>query len=148
MALLSPCRIEAESVSVLEGVNDAPSSTTEKEWQKHVQQASKRLRKTTSSARRDSVAATGQGEAASLTEEELEAHKDRTQFHLRLSELVRRKSTEAASMVIMTLPMPTKSGKNAVSPSLYMAWLDFVSRDIESFLFVRGNQESVLTFYS
>ncbi len=126
-------RIETESVSVLEGVNDPPSMETEKAWQKQLQHATRKARKT------DSL--------ATLTEE-LAANKERTNFHLRLSELVKRKSKEAATMVIMTLPMPVKSGPSAVSPSLYMAWLDFVSRDIDSFLFVRGNQESVLTFYS
>lgn len=45
----------------------------------------------------------------------------------------------------MTLPMPRK---NAVSAPLYMAWLESLSRGLPPLLFVRGNQSSVLTFYS
>jgi sodium/potassium/chloride transporter 1 len=45
----------------------------------------------------------------------------------------------------MTLPLPKKT---ATPPLLYMAWLDFISRELPPFLFVRGNQVSVLTYYS
>lgn len=40
-------------------------------------------------------------------------------------------------------------GRRGVCPSpLYMAWLDFLSRDLRPpVLMVRGNQENVLTFY-
>ncbi len=78
-----------------------------------------------------------------LTEEDLRANQDRTTFHLRLSEVVREKSSEAAA-VFMTLPLPGESTPSA----LYLAWLDVLSRKLPPFLFVRGNQESVLTFYS
>lgn len=44
-----------------------------------------------------------------------------------------------------TLPMPRK---NMVSAALYMAWLEVLTRDMPPFLLVRGNQTSVLTFYS
>jgi hypothetical protein len=44
-----------------------------------------------------------------------------------------------------TLPMPRK---NVVSAALYMAWLETLTRDMPPFLLVRGNQTSVLTFYS
>jgi hypothetical protein len=44
-----------------------------------------------------------------------------------------------------TLPMPRK---NVVSATLYMAWLETLTRDMPPFLLVRGNQTSVLTFYS
>jgi hypothetical protein len=45
----------------------------------------------------------------------------------------------------MTMPLPTKG---TVPPSLYMAWLDFMSLNLPPFIYVRGNQASVLTFYS
>ncbi len=136
---------------MLEGVNDPPGRDSEKEWQKTLNQIARRSRK----SRRESNLEGGGGEGPPRpTEEELEGNADRTAFFLRLSELVRRKSRESASTVIMTLPMPPPSDKSSSSSSsspgaaLYMAWLEFVSRDFESFLFVRGNQESVLTFYS
>ncbi|KAF2345786.1 SLC12A transporter C-terminal, partial [Trinorchestia longiramus] len=46
--------------------------------------------------------------------------------------------------LIRTLPMPRKGH---VSASLYMAWLDYMSKNMPPIVFVRGNQQSVLTFY-
>ncbi len=70
-------------------------------------------------------------------------HLDKTLFHLRIAEIARENSSGSA-LVAMTLPLPVGS----VPCALYMAWLDFVARNMPPFLFVRGNQESVLTFYS
>lgn len=44
-----------------------------------------------------------------------------------------------------TLPMPRKA---SVSAPLYMAWLETLTRDMPPFILIRGNQTSVLTFYS
>ncbi|XP_026288084.1 bumetanide-sensitive sodium-(potassium)-chloride cotransporter isoform X1 [Frankliniella occidentalis] len=79
-----------------------------------------------------------------ITEADLLAMKDKTNRHLRLRELVLEHSSDA-NLVVMTLPMPRK---NIVSASLYMAWLEVLTRDMPPFLLVRGNQTSVLTFYS
>lgn len=79
-----------------------------------------------------------------ITEADLLAMKDKTNRHLRLRELLQEHSSEA-NLVVMTLPMPRK---NVVSASLYMAWLEVLTRDMPPFLLVRGNQTSVLTFYS
>lgn len=38
--------------------------------------------------------------------------------------------------------------QGSVSAPLYMAWLEMLSRELPPTLFVRGNQTSVLTFYS
>lgn len=38
--------------------------------------------------------------------------------------------------------------KGAVSSALYMSWLDTLSKDLPPLLLVRGNHQSVLTFYS
>ena len=64
--------------------------------------------------------------------------------HLRLAEMVRNYSSES-EMVVMTLPLPKRG---ATSPALYMSWLDVMTKDMPPVLFVRGNQQSVLTFYS
>jgi solute carrier family 12 sodium/potassium/chloride transporter 2 len=71
-------------------------------------------------------------------------HREMTNFHLRMAEIVRENSRNS-SLIVMTLPLPKKVG---LPPLLYMAWLDFISRQLPPFLFVRGNQVSVLTFYS
>lgn len=44
-----------------------------------------------------------------------------------------------------TLPMPRK---NVVPAALYMSWLETLTQGMPPFLLVRGNQNSVLTFYS
>merc|ERR1711902_103677 len=75
---------------------------------------------------------------------ELLAHKEKSNRNLRLAELLREHSTKS-EMVIMTLPMPRKGSTPA---NLYMAWLEIMTREMPPFLFVRGNQTSVLTFYS
>ena len=38
--------------------------------------------------------------------------------------------------------------KNLVSAALYMAWLDTLSGDLPRIMLLRGNQTSVLTYYS
>ncbi|EDW69258.1 bumetanide-sensitive sodium-(potassium)-chloride cotransporter isoform X2 [Drosophila virilis] len=81
---------------------------------------------------------------AHISEDDLLAVVDKTNRYLRLREYLREQSTKS-DLVVMTLPMPRK---NIVSAPLYMAWLESLSRDMPPFLFVRGNQTSVLTFYS
>lgn len=79
-----------------------------------------------------------------ITDSDLMAVKDKTNRHLRLREYLLENSLKS-DLVVMTLPMPRK---NIVSAPLYMAWLECLSRGLPPFLFVRGNQSSVLTFYS
>ncbi|XP_011267934.2 bumetanide-sensitive sodium-(potassium)-chloride cotransporter [Camponotus floridanus] len=79
-----------------------------------------------------------------IKDSELMAMNEKTNRHLRLRELLLENSMEA-NLVVMTLPMPRKG---AVSAPLYMAWLETLTRDMPPFLLVRGNQTSVLTFYS
>ncbi|XP_030081506.1 bumetanide-sensitive sodium-(potassium)-chloride cotransporter isoform X2 [Drosophila hydei] len=81
---------------------------------------------------------------ALISDDDLLAVADKTNRYLRLREYLREQSTKS-DLVVMTLPMPRK---NIVSAPLYMAWLESLSRDMPPFLFVRGNQTSVLTFYS
>uniref|UniRef100_A0A1L8DEN0 Putative k+/cl-cotransporter kcc1 n=2 Tax=Nyssomyia neivai TaxID=330878 RepID=A0A1L8DEN0_9DIPT len=81
---------------------------------------------------------------AQITESELLAVKDKTNRYLRLREYLHEYSMKS-DLVVMTLPMPRKS---IVSAPLYMAWLESMSHKMPPFLFVRGNQSSVLTFYS
>ena len=143
-------------MSVLRNVHDPPSSKTVKEYQDALNSTRKKARKSSDAGGGRRASDVGRNYAAindeftslsggEIADEDVRAANDaRTAFHLRLSEIVRYKSKDSA-MVIMTLPLPSRSSTSA---SLYMSWLDFLSKDIESFLFVRGNQESVLTFYS
>lgn len=81
---------------------------------------------------------------ALITKAELLAVQDKTNRHLRLREYLLEHS-EKSDLIVMTLPMPRK---NIIKAPHYMAWLEALSRDLPPFLFVRGNQQSVLTFYS
>ncbi|XP_068081750.1 bumetanide-sensitive sodium-(potassium)-chloride cotransporter [Anabrus simplex] len=90
------------------------------------------------------TASDSSGDGISITQAELLAMNEKTNRHLRLRELVLDYSMDA-NLIVMTLPMPRK---NVVSAALYMAWLETLTKDMPPFLLVRGNQTSVLTFYS
>jgi len=79
-----------------------------------------------------------------IEEAELQREREKTNRHLRLTEMLRQYSTQA-ELVIMTLPLPRR---DQTSPALYTAWLDIMSKDLPPTLFVRGNQQNVLTFYA
>lgn len=79
-----------------------------------------------------------------ISESELLALREKTNRHIRLRELLLQHSKQA-SLVVMTLPMPVVG---TVSAPLYVAWLETLTKDMPPFLLLRGNQSSVLTFYS
>lgn len=82
--------------------------------------------------------------AVFIEKSELAGVKDKTNRYLRLREQLLKNSMNS-DLIVMTLPMPRL---NVVSGPLYMAWLESLSRGLPPVLFVRGNQTSVLTFYS
>ena len=56
-----------------------------------------------------------------------------------------------SELMMVTLPLPQRTEDGSVtSPALYMAWLDMLSSPalLPPTMFIRGNQESVLTMYS
>lgn len=67
-----------------------------------------------------------------------------TNRHLRLHELLQQNSKDA-SLVVMTLSMPRKG---TVSAPMYLGWLDILTQKMPPILLIRGNQDSVLTYYS
>jgi len=83
-----------------------------------------------------------------ITDAEMTQMKDTTARYLRTREIVMEHSKEA-QLIVMTAPVPKK---NKVSACMYMAWLDMLTRDLTPYnapvLLIRGNQQSVLTFYS
>ncbi|XP_046400578.1 bumetanide-sensitive sodium-(potassium)-chloride cotransporter [Ischnura elegans] len=79
-----------------------------------------------------------------VTDSELTALQSKTNRQLRLRELLQENSSKA-NLIVMSLPMPRRG---VVSAPLYMAWLETLTRGMPPFLLVRGNQQSVLTFYS
>ena len=141
-ALLAKFRIEFSSVIVIPDVT-------------------KRAKDETRDAFNSMVEALPEG---TISEEEFLENKEKTNRHLRLSELLQEHSQEA-EMVFITLTLPRKGQVN--SP-LYLAWLDIMTRNLPPTLLIRflncglifsssiltvcsnyrGNQSSVLTFYS
>lgn len=79
-----------------------------------------------------------------ITDNERSILEEKTNLQLRLRELLLEHSTDA-SLIVMSLPMPRQ---DTVSAPLYMSWLEMLTKDMPPFLLVRGNQSSVLTFYS
>uniref|UniRef100_A0A0K0FA40 Solute carrier family 12 member 1 (inferred by orthology to a human protein) n=1 Tax=Strongyloides venezuelensis TaxID=75913 RepID=A0A0K0FA40_STRVS len=79
-----------------------------------------------------------------ISDAELSGQRDKTNRQLRIAELLRENSS-LADLICITLPVPRRG---MVSSSLYLAWLEMMTRGLPPTLLVRGNQSSVLTFYS
>ncbi|CAH1407510.1 unnamed protein product [Nezara viridula] len=125
-SLLSKFRIDYSDLKVIPDITKKPLDSTVSYFQSLIQPLGKN------------------GSGAAVTESELEAVQDKTNRHLRLRELLLENSSNS-NLIVMTLPMPRK---NIITASLYMAWLEVLTKDMPPFLLVRGNQQSVLTFYS
>lgn len=70
-------------------------------------------------------------------------HKKRSLRHIRLGELLKEHSKDA-SLIVMTLPVPSE----AIEPTLYMSWLEMMTKNLPPILLIRGNHTNVLTFYT
>ncbi|XP_066244709.1 bumetanide-sensitive sodium-(potassium)-chloride cotransporter [Euwallacea similis] len=84
------------------------------------------------------------GTSVEISDSELLAVKEKTNRQMRLRELLLEQSHDA-ELVVVTLPIPRK---NIISAATYFAWLELLTKDMPPMLLVRGNQSSVLTFYS
>jgi len=127
-AMLSKFRIDYSDVIVITDITKKPQQSTREYF---------------NDLTKNFVETDGTTEAR-ITESELLALRDKSNRHMRLREqlLVHSKTS---NLIVMTLPMPRKG---TVSAPLYMAWLEMLTADMPPFLLVRGNQTSVLTFYS
>ncbi|XP_055308215.1 bumetanide-sensitive sodium-(potassium)-chloride cotransporter-like [Sitodiplosis mosellana] len=126
--LLSKLRIDYSSLIMLQDVRQKPKSETIQLHKLLLDEFNEKCQET--------EYAVTEGERAILEE--------KTNLQLRLRELLLKHSTDA-SLVVMSLPMPRQ---DAVSAGLYMSWLEVLTKGMPPFLLVRGNQSSVLTFYS
>jgi len=125
--LLAKFRIDYDDVIVIPDAMRPPKDATKAEFNSLI----------------ENFKSTHNEDGCSITDAELHNQKDKTIRHMRLREMVLENSSDA-SFIIMTLELPRK---NHVSAPLYLAWLDFISKGLPPFMFVRGNQSSVLTFY-
>ena len=80
----------------------------------------------------------------STSQQVIDSNRLKTFRHLRTAELLREHS-KSAELVVVTLPMPRRQN---LTPVYYMAWLEIITRQMPPVLLIRGNQTSVLTFYS
>uniref|UniRef100_A0A674BLY8 Solute carrier family 12 member 2 n=1 Tax=Salmo trutta TaxID=8032 RepID=A0A674BLY8_SALTR len=79
-----------------------------------------------------------------ISDNELELYRAKTNRQIRLNELLKEHSN-SAKLIVMSMPL---ARKGTVSSALYMCWLETLSKDLPPILLVRGNHQSVLTFYS
>ncbi|XP_070070342.1 bumetanide-sensitive sodium-(potassium)-chloride cotransporter isoform X1 [Drosophila takahashii] len=140
-SLLSKFRIDYSDLTLIPDITKKPQETSTQFFNELIKDfvVTEKEGENGSSSR-----ATLNEDDAHITDDDLLAVQDKTNRYLRLREYLREQSTKS-DLVVMTMPMPRK---NIVSAPLYMAWLESLSRDMPPFLFVRGNQTSVLTFYS
>ncbi|XP_012941934.1 solute carrier family 12 member 3 [Aplysia californica] len=132
--LLSKFRIDCKDMTVLPEINKKPSEESVKMFNQYLSKW--RLNSQNGETKKDFP--------WKVTDDELELVKEKTQRHIRLRELLLERSIDS-SLIVMTLPMPRKGTCPA---GLYMCWIDTLTRDMPPILLVRGNQTSVLTFYS
>uniref|UniRef100_A0A8C1XUK4 Solute carrier family 12 member 3 n=1 Tax=Cyprinus carpio TaxID=7962 RepID=A0A8C1XUK4_CYPCA len=137
-ALISRFRLGFQDVQVLPDINGKPQSEHIKRFEDLI--APYRV----SSVQKDGQEAdeTTKDFSWMVSDEEMETFRSLRQ--IRLNEVIQDYSRDAA-LIIVTMPV----GRRGACPSsLYMAWLEIVSRDLRPpVLLVRGNQENVLTMY-
>ncbi|NXX11491.1 S12A3 protein, partial [Podargus strigoides] len=79
-----------------------------------------------------------------ISDEEVDKNRAKSLRQVRLNEILLDYSRDAA-LIAITLPI---GRKGRCPSSLYMAWLETLSRDLRPpLILTRGNQENVLTFY-
>ncbi|KAM5192419.1 solute carrier family 12 member 3-like [Mantella aurantiaca] len=79
-----------------------------------------------------------------IREMDLVHHSAKSERYVRLNEILQENSWDAA-LIAISLPIASKM---ACRSSLYMAWLEMLSRDIRPpVVFIRGNQQDSLTIY-
>jgi len=132
--LLSKFRIEYSSITMVTDLSKAPMFSSLKEFDELV--ADWLLR--------PSEGETNETHPWKITEEELTSQREKTYRQLRVKELLKQHSM-GATFIVVTLPMPRKG---VCSAGLYMSWIDTLTRDMPPIMLLRGNQESVLTYYS
>ncbi|XP_044131796.1 solute carrier family 12 member 2 [Bufo gargarizans] len=138
--LLSKFRIDFSDIMVLGDINTKPKKENVAAFEEMIEPF--RLRE--DEKEQDVADKMKEEEPWRITDNELELYKTKTHRQIRLNELLKEHSS-TANVIVMSLPV---ARKGAVSSALYMAWLEALSKDLPPILLVRGNHQSVLTFYS
>ncbi|XP_054614108.1 solute carrier family 12 member 2 [Dunckerocampus dactyliophorus] len=138
--LLSKFRIDFSDITVLGDVNTKPK----KEHVTAFEELIEPYRLKEDDMEQEAAERLKNSEPWRITDNELELYRAKTNRQIRLNELLKEHSS-TANLIVMSLPL---ARKGAVSSALYMAWLEVLSKDLPPILLVRGNHQSVLTFYS
>nr|XP_046231085.1 solute carrier family 12 member 2 isoform X1 [Scatophagus argus] len=138
--LLSKFRIDFSDITVLGDINTKPK----KEHVSAFEEMIEPYRLKEDDMEQDAAERLKNSEPWRITDNELELYRAKTNRQIRLNELLKEHSS-TANLIVMSLPL---ARKGAVSSALYMAWLEALSKDLPPILLVRGNHQSVLTFYS
>ncbi|KAM9307272.1 solute carrier family 12 member 2 [Pholidichthys leucotaenia] len=138
--LLSKFRIDFSDITVLGDINTKPK----KEHVVAFEEMIEPYRLKEDDMEQEAAERLKNSEPWRITDNELELYRAKTQRQIRLNELLKEHSS-TANLIVMSLPL---ARKGAVSSALYMAWLEVLSKDLPPILLVRGNHQSVLTFYS
>uniref|UniRef100_A0A4W5NZ48 Solute carrier family 12 member 2 n=1 Tax=Hucho hucho TaxID=62062 RepID=A0A4W5NZ48_9TELE len=133
--LLSKFRIDFSDINVLGDINTKPKK------EKYMIEP---YRLNEDDMEQDAAEAQKASEPWRITDNELELYRAKTNRQIRLNELLKEHSS-TANLIVMSMPL---ARKGAVSSALYMSWLETLSKDLPPLLLVRGNHQSVLTFYS
>ncbi|KAM9455783.1 solute carrier family 12 member 2 isoform 2-T2 [Clarias gariepinus] len=138
--LLSKFRIDFSDITVLGDINTKPKTERLEEFSQMIEPY--RLRE--DDMEQEAADKLKADEPWRITDNEIELYKAKSNRQIRLNELLKEHSS-TANLIVMSMPL---ARKGAVSSAMYMSWLDTLSKDLPPILLVRGNHQSVLTFYS
>ncbi|XP_076003631.1 solute carrier family 12 member 2-like isoform X2 [Genypterus blacodes] len=138
--LLSRFRIDFSDINVLGDINTKPKKHNKLSFKELIEPY--RLKE--DDMEQEAAERLKAQEPWRITDNELELYKAKTNRQIRLNELMKEHSC-AAKLIVMSMPL---ARKGTVSSALYMCWMETLSKDLPPLLLVRGNHQSVLTFYS
>uniref|UniRef100_A0A8C6UCB1 Solute carrier family 12 member 2 n=1 Tax=Neogobius melanostomus TaxID=47308 RepID=A0A8C6UCB1_9GOBI len=138
--LLSRFRIDFSDIIVLGDINTKPKKHNKLSFKELIEPY--RLRE--DDMQQEEAERLKAQEPWRITDNELELYKAKTNRQIRLNELLREHSN-CAKLIVISMPL---ARKGTVSSALYMCWLETLTKDLPPLLLVRGNHQSVLTFYS
>uniref|UniRef100_A0A3B4ZK99 Solute carrier family 12 member 3 n=1 Tax=Stegastes partitus TaxID=144197 RepID=A0A3B4ZK99_9TELE len=138
--LLSRFRIDFSDINVLGDINTKPKKHNKLSFKELIEPY--RLKE--DDMEQEAAERLKAQEPWRITDNELELYKAKTNRQIRLNELLKEHSG-TAKLIVMSMPL---ARKGTVSSALYMCWLETLSKDLPPLLLVRGNHQSVLTFYS
>ncbi|XP_036381909.1 solute carrier family 12 member 2-like [Megalops cyprinoides] len=139
-ALLSKFRIGFSDITVLGDINVKPKKENMADFEEMIEPY--KLRE--DDMEQEAAERLKAEEPWRITDNELELYRAKTNRQVRLNELLKEHSS-TANLIVMSMPL---ARKGTVSSALYMSWLEALSKDLPPILLVRGNHQSVLTFYS